>query len=59
MCGGVTEDHLIEDIFGHYLHKGEYNKMQEYVILAPRNDEVHNINEKIISRYDYIIVISF
>lgn len=50
LCSGPTVDYLIDDIFGTELLSKNYENMKDSVILAPRNKEVHKINDKIIER---------
>jgi len=47
MCSGTSDDDLIEDIFGQDLRKKHYDNMDNKIILAPRNVDVNNMNNKI------------
>jgi hypothetical protein len=50
LCSGITIESLINDIYGDILDEKNYNQLYKYAILAPRNREVSNINNLIISK---------
>lgn len=51
-CIASNESDIVQDTYGEVLRNKKYTDAVNYAILSPRNDDVYNLNEKVVDLLD-------